>query len=122
MGESVRTTDDNLTCPARCVTGTSDHIHSISCEFLGITPDAIRLHATDELLLCTLCGCVWRRHFDKYILRYRTSIVGTSTPLTRFCPAPWLNRVLSPKDAPADGALEGRVSRPQKRAEPDQTS
>lgn len=90
-----------LRCPAGCVDCTPDQIKATTRESLGIPAEragAARLESDDGLFICTRCGCFWRRLFDSYILRYRTIILGTSTPLTRFCPAPWLNRVLSVDD------------------------
>ncbi len=93
----MRGIGNEIQCPAGCAAGRSGHIKTTTPEFLGFRAEdaqATRLNPGDELFICTLCGCVWRRFFDTYILRYRSTILGTSTPLTRFFPAPWLNKML----------------------------
>jgi hypothetical protein len=113
-GRSMHEIVSEIRCPAGCVPGMSNQIKATTREFLGITLEAARaarLNAEDGLFICTRCGCVWRRFFDSYILSYRTIKLGTSTPPTRFCPAPWLNKALSGGDARSDPAPPTRTRR-----------
>ncbi len=105
---------NEVRCPAGCAAESSSHVKVATREFLGITKEvaeAARLGPNDDLFVCLLCGCVWRRLFDAYVLRYRQIAIGTSTSLTRFCPASWLNQVLIKKNEAHAKLCDGPLPR-----------
>src|SRR5579863_2085333 len=67
-------------CPAGCRAEQGKGLRRASSAELRLTPlllTAAKMQDGDQLLLCTVCGRVFRRTFDSYLLHFRLEPLGT---------------------------------------------
>jgi len=100
-------------CP-QVVGQEGESLRPVSPSELRLTPlilTASRMQEDDQLLLCNGCGCVVRRSFDSYILRFHLQSLGIyHARQAQFEPGRWLQSEMerltriSPPTPPAQRA------------------
>jgi uncharacterized C2H2 Zn-finger protein len=81
-------------CPAGCKSEQGKGLSRASATELRLTPlilTAAKMQDGDQILWCPLCGRVFRRTFDSYLLHFRLEPLGTyDAGRSRFEPKAWV--------------------------------